>query len=257
MLCPKCGAQLSDSAVICRACGAMLPEQPAATQVPYPPASQPAETAASAQPNAPRTCAQCGAPLEDGVRFCTNCGAPGAGAARCRRPGAVRAAAAGHGERVLHRRGGPVWPRHLPALRQPACARRALLHRLRHARARSAPGSGRLVRTRARRHGLLAGDRPEAQAEEAAHRSAVRLCRAGRDRGRCGRHFRRRQASAPSTAGGAEVDRLIDRYFTCFENDDPDAMLDLFLPEVIAYMQDDDTVTGPRGRPHPARRLVL
>ena len=30
MLCPKCGAQLSDSAVICRACGAMLPEQPVA-----------------------------------------------------------------------------------------------------------------------------------------------------------------------------------------------------------------------------------
>ena len=54
MLCPKCGAQLSDSAVICRACGAMLPEQPAV----------------------PRTCAQCGAPLESGVRFCTNCGAP-------------------------------------------------------------------------------------------------------------------------------------------------------------------------------------
>ncbi len=45
MLCPKCGAQLSDSAVICRACGAMLPEQPAAAQAPYPPASQPAETA--------------------------------------------------------------------------------------------------------------------------------------------------------------------------------------------------------------------
>lgn len=76
MLCPKCGAQLSDSAVICRACGAMLPEQPAAAQAPYPPASQPAETAAPARPGAPRTCARCGAPLEDSVRFCTNCGAP-------------------------------------------------------------------------------------------------------------------------------------------------------------------------------------
>ena len=38
MLCPKCGAQLSDSAVICRACGAMLPEQPVAPKAPYPPA---------------------------------------------------------------------------------------------------------------------------------------------------------------------------------------------------------------------------
>ena len=41
-------------------------------------------------------------------------------------------------------------------------------------------------------------------------------------------------------AGGAEVDRLLERYFTNFENDDTDAMLDLFLPEVITYMQDDD-----------------
>ena len=48
MLCPKCGAQLSDSAVICRACGAMLPEQPAAPKTPYPPTSQPAENTASA-----------------------------------------------------------------------------------------------------------------------------------------------------------------------------------------------------------------
>ena len=47
MLCPKCGAQLSDSAVICRACGAMLPEQPVAPKAPYPPASQPAEPTAS------------------------------------------------------------------------------------------------------------------------------------------------------------------------------------------------------------------
>lgn len=56
--------------------------------------------------------------------------------------------------------------------------------------------------------------------------------------------FAARQASSPSTAGGAEVDRLISRYFTYFENDNVNAMLDLFLPEVIAYMQDDDTVTG-------------
>ena len=76
MLCPKCGAQLSDSAVICRACGAMLPEQPVAPKAPYPPASQPAEPTASAQPAAPHTCTKCGAPLDDGVRFCTNCGAP-------------------------------------------------------------------------------------------------------------------------------------------------------------------------------------
>lgn len=76
MLCPKCGAQLSDSAVICRACGAMLPEQPVAPKAPYPPASQPAEPTASTQPAAPRTCTKCGAPLDDGVRFCTNCGAP-------------------------------------------------------------------------------------------------------------------------------------------------------------------------------------
>ena len=56
--------------------------------------------------------------------------------------------------------------------------------------------------------------------------------------------FAARQAGEPSTAGGAEVDRLLERYFTNFENDDTDAMLDLFLPEVITYMQDDDTAAG-------------
>lgn len=56
--------------------------------------------------------------------------------------------------------------------------------------------------------------------------------------------FAARQAGEPSTAGGEEVDRLLERYFTNFENDDADAMLDLFLPEVITYMQDDDTAAG-------------
>ena len=54
--------------------------------------------------------------------------------------------------------------------------------------------------------------------------------------------FAARQAGEPSTAGGTEVDHLLENYFTYFENDDADAMLDLFLPEVISYMQDDDTV---------------
>ncbi len=56
--------------------------------------------------------------------------------------------------------------------------------------------------------------------------------------------FAARQAGEPSTAGGAEVDRLLERYFTYFKADDTDAMLDLFLPEVITYMQDDDTAAG-------------
>lgn len=181
MLCPKCGAQLSDSAVICRACGAMLPEQPAATQVPYPPASQPAETAASAQPNAPRTCAQCGA------RFCTVCGMPAPEAPQ------------GQADWYAPAPGGTV----------------------------SSPEIGPKHKPKKLLIGLLCGF---------AALVVIVAVVAG--------IFAARQASAPSTAGGAEVDRLIDRYFTCFENDDPDAMLDLFLPEVIAYMQDDDTVTG-------------
>ena len=92
---------------------------------------------------------------------------------------------------------GPIRPRYLPALRQPAHARRALLHRLRYARARSAPGSDRLVWVCHRRCGFLAGDRPEAQAQKAPDRSAVRLCRAGRDRSGRGRHFCRPSGERP------------------------------------------------------------
>ena len=244
MLCPKCGAQLSDSAVICRACGAMLPEQPAAAQAPYPPASQPAETAAPARPGAPRTCAQCGAPLEDGVRFCTNCGAPApeqpasADPAQSIPPqqgaasGACTGAAAPFGPGICPRCGSRLAPGArfctvcgMPAPEAPQG--QADWYAPAPGGTVSSPEIGPKHKPKKLLIGLLCGF---------AALVVIVAVVAG--------IFAARQASAPSTAGGAEVDRLIDRYFTCFENDDPDAMLDLFLPEVIAYMQDDDTVTG-------------
>lgn len=220
MLCPKCGAQLSDSAVICRACGAMLPEQPVAPKAPYPPASQPAEPTASTQPAAPRTCTKCGAPLDDGVRFCTNCGAPHTGAAApfgpgiCPRCGSRLAPGArfctvcgmpapeapqGQGDWYAPAPGGGV----------------------------SSPEIGPKHKPKKLLIGLLCGF---------AALVVIVAVLAG--------IFAARQAGEPSTAGGAEVDRLLERYFTNFENDDTDAMLDLFLPEVITYMQDDDTAAG-------------
>ena len=244
MLCPKCGAQLSDSAVICRACGAMLPEQPAAAQAPYPPASQPAETAAPARPGAPRTCAQCGAPLEDGVRFCTNCGAPApeqpasADPAQSIPPqqgaasGACTGAAAPFGPGICPRCGSRLAPGArfctvcgMPAPEAPQG--QADWYAPAPGGTVSSPEIGPKHKPKKLLIGLLCGF---------AALVVIVAVVAG--------IFAARQASAPSTAGGAEVDRLIDRDFTCFENDDPDAMLDLFLPEVIAYMQDDDTVTG-------------
>lgn len=242
MLCPKCGAQLSDSAVICRACGAMLPEQPAAPKTPYPPASQPAEPTASARPNAPRTCAQCGAPLESGVRFCTNCGAP---APESSAPSdATRSASADPAQSVPPQQGAaaPFGPGICPRCgsRLAPGARFCTVCGMPAPNAPQgqgdwyapAPGGGVSSPEIGPKHkpkklliGLLCGF---------AALVVIVAVVAG--------IFAARQANAPSTAGGAEVDRLIDRYFTCFENNDPDAMLDLFLPEVISYMQDDDTV---------------
>ena len=195
MLCPKCGAQLSDSAVICRACGAMLPEQPVAPKAPYPPASQPAEPTASAQPAAPRTCTKCGAPLDDGVRFCTNCGARFCTVCGMPAPEAPR----GQGDWYAPAPGGTV----------------------------SSPEIGPKHKPKKLLIGLLCGF---------AALVVIVAVLAG--------IFAARQAGKPSTAGGAEVDRLLERYFTYFKADDTDAMLDLFLPEVITYMQDDDTAAG-------------
>lgn len=233
MLCPKCGAQLSDSAVICRACGAMLPEHSLPQQQPYQPAQYPVGNAAQNTCSTPRTCAQCGAPLEDGMRFCTNCGAPVP-----ERPDPAQS----------------VPPRQdtaascIPGI-CPRCG------------SRLNPGARFCTVC-----GTLAPEMPAAAPEwyGAAPGGAVSSPEIGAKRKPkklligllCGFAalvvivavlagiFAARQAGEPSTAGGAEVDRLLERYFTNFENDDADAMLDLFLPEVITYMQDDDTVTG-------------
>ena len=252
MLCPKCGAQLSDSAVICRACGAMLPEQPVAPKAPYPPTSQPAEPTASAQPAAPRTCTKCGAPLDDGVRFCTNCGAPApepsapsdttrsasAGPAQSVPPqqdtanASYTGAAAPFGPGICPRCGSRLAPGArfctvcgMPAPEAPQGQGDWYA---------PAPGGGVSSPEIGPKHkpkklliGLLCGF---------AALVVIVAVLAG--------IFAARQAGEPSTAGGAEVDRLLERYFTYFKADDTDAMLDLFLPEVITYMQDDDTAAG-------------
>ena len=236
MLCPKCGAQLSDSAVICRVCGTMLPEQPAAAQAPYPPASQPAETAAPARPGAPRTCAQCGAPLESGVRFCTNCGAPvpeqpaSADPAQSVPPRQDTAASCIPG--ICPRCGSQLAPGArfctvcgMPAPEAPQG--QGNWYAPPPGSTVSSPEIGPKHKPKKLLIGLLCGF---------AALVVIVAVLAG--------IFAARQAGEPSTAGGTEVDRLLERYFTNFENDDADAMLDLFLPEVITYMQDDDTVTG-------------
>ena len=232
MLCPKCGAQLSDSAVICRACGAMLPEQPAAPKTSYPPTSQPAENTASAQPNAPRTCAQCGAPLESGVRFCTNCGAPVPEPSAPPQQGVYTGAAAPFGPGVCPRCGSRFAPGArfctvcgMPAPEVPQD--QGNWYAPAPGGTASSPEIGPKHNPKKLLIGLLCGF---------AALVVIVAIVAG--------IFAARQASSPSTDGGTEVDRPLESYFTYFENADADAMLDLFLPEVISYMQDDDTVTG-------------
>ena len=233
MICPKCGAQLSDSAVICRACGAMLPEHALPSQQPCRPTQQPAGNAAQNASDTPRTCAQCGAPLEDGMRFCTNCGAPVP-----ERPDPAQSApprqdtAASFIPGVCPHCGSRLNPGArfctVCGTRVPEAPQgQTSWYASAPGGAVSSPEIGAKRKPKKLLIGLLCGF---------AALVVIVAVVAG--------IFAARQASAPSTAGGAEVDRLIDRYFTCFENDDPDAMLDLFLPEVIAYMQDDDTVTG-------------
>lgn len=233
MLCPKCGAQLSDSAVICRACGAMLPEHSLPQQQPYQPAQYPAGNAAQNTCSTPRTCAQCGAPLEDGMRFCTNCGAPvpeRPDPAQSVPPRQDTAASCIPG--ICPHCGSRLNPGArfctvcgMPAPEMPAAAPE--WYGAAPGGAVSSPEIGPKHKPKKLLIGLLCGF---------AALVVIVAVLAG--------IFAARQAGEPSTAGGTEVDRLLERYFTNFENDDADAMLDLFLPEVITYMQDDDTVTG-------------
>lgn len=233
MICPKCGAQLSDSAVICRACGAMLPEHALPSQQPCRPTQQPAGNAAQNASDTPRTCAQCGAPLEDGMRFCTNCGAPVP-----ERPDPAQS----------------VPPRQdtaasfIPGV-CPNCGSRlnpgARFCTVCGTRVPEAP-QGQTDWYASAPGGAVSS--PEIGAKHKPKKLLIGLL--------CGFAalvvivavvagiFAARQAGEPSTAGGEEVDRLLERYFTYFKADDSDAMLDLFLPEVITYMQDDDTAAG-------------
>lgn len=239
MLCPKCGAQLSDSAVICRACGAMLPEQPAAAQAPYPPASQPAETAAPARPGAPRTCTQCGTPLESGVRFCTNCGAPvpeqpaSADPAQSVPPqqdtanASYTGAAAPFGPGVCPRCGSRLasGARFCTVCGMPAPEApqgQADWYASATGGTVSSPEIGPKHKPKKLLIGLLCGF---------AALVVIVAVLAG--------IFAARQAGEPSTAGGTEVDRLVERYFAYFSDDDINGMSKIYLPQVITRMQDN------------------
>ena len=209
MLCPKCGAQLSDSAVICRACGAMLPEQPAV----------------------PRTCAQCGAPLESGVRFCTNCGAPvpepSAPPQQGAAPGVCTGAAAPFIPGICPRCGSRLVPGSrfctvcgMPAPEVPQD--QGNWYAPAPGGTASSPEIGPKHNPKKLLIGLLCGF---------AALVVIAAVLIGLFAARGGSH---------GTTGNTEVDQLIERYFTYFENDDISGMNKIFLPEAVAFMRDDE-----------------
>ena len=226
MICPKCGAQLSDSAVICRVCGAMLPEHSLPPQQPYQPAQYSAGSAAQNACSTPRTCAQCGAPLEDGMRFCTNCGAP------------------------VPERPDPA--QSVPPRQDTAAS--CIPGICPHCGSRLNPGARFCTVC-----GTLAPEMPASEWRGAAPGGAVSSPEIGAKRKPkklligllCGFAalvvvaavligLFAASGGSHGTTGNTDVDQLLERYFTYFSKDDISGMNKIFLPEAVAFMRDDD-----------------
>lgn len=226
MICPKCGAQLSDSAVICRVCGAMLPEHSLPSQQPCRPTQQPAGNAAQNAPDTPRTCAQCGAPLEDGMRFCTNCGAP------------------------VPERPDPA--QSVPPRQDTAAS--CIPGICPHCGSRLNPGARFCTVC-----GTLAPEMPASEWRGAAPGGAVSSPEIGAKRKPkklligllCGFAalvvvaavligLFAASGGSHGTTGNTDVDQLLERYFTYFSKDDISGMNKIFLPEAVAFMRDEE-----------------
>ena len=228
MICPKCGAQLSDSAVICRVCGAMLPEHSLPPQQPYQPVQYPAGSAAQNACSTPRTCAQCGAPLEDGMRFCTNCGAPvpeRPDPAQSVPPRQDTAASCIPG--ICPHCGSRLNPGArfctvcgTLAPEMPAAAPE--WHGAAPGGAVSSPEIGAKRKPKKLLIGLLCGF---------AALVVVAAVLIGLFAASGGSH---------GTTGNTDVDQLLERYFTYFSKDDISGMNKIFLPEAVAFMRDDE-----------------
>lgn len=226
MICPKCGAQLSDSAVICRVCGAMLPEHSLPPQQPCQPAQYPAGNAAQNACSTPHTCAQCGAPLEDGMRFCTNCGAP------------------------VPERPDPA--QSVPPRQDTAAS--CIPGICPHCGSRLNPGARFCTVC-----GTLAPEMPASEWRGAAPGGAVSSPEIGAKRKPkklligllCGFAalvvvaavligLFAASGGSHGTTGNTDVDQLLERYFTYFSKDDISGMNKIFLPEAVAFMRDDE-----------------